>query len=1003
MDVGGSHKQIALVFVPYTSDGICETFGNFPKAWIRAGKQNILMDDRRRQQVMRDKKIVEFERTRCCPYDPDLLDRAVLDEFKRAIGERFSGTDEDLLFQKGALNKAGNSYEFTKAGVLFFAANPQRVMPYAYIRLLRFSARHTDRQRKGLPNFERNFSGPLTKQIRELRTFFKESGFFKTYSRRKPAGGFFDEPEFPHIAVDEAIVNAVAHRDYAVSLPIECESFADAFLVSNPGVVLQRNQSVPDHFTLDSTVLDSMPRNSHLIEWLKIMRDEHGGAFVRALSEGTKKMHEEMVKLGLPAPEFDITAGMTCLQLFNKADEREARLKAESAAPPTEYANLFPVSIISKDGEQVHGELTNYRRRELTAALRDVLASKGWFVDSFRFGRLVAHRRGVSIPLGAEVEALIRFYPAFAFQFHFVLGRYYLSLDYTLEVKNALTLAALLHEISPETFVNMSVIANQREWFRGKIQTIGDPVSRVFFAEFDRETQVGNEQIYPLLPKRLMLKLLERRRIKFDLNQAIKQHSLSLEPNAARVRSEKTLGMAQMLADSIFPLKLGPLTLQLDPAPTPLTRDGAAADSLRAASLTEPTVEFSHHHESANIRDGITKFGAYQSSPKEIELVPICTEDMREKMASLIQRLKAGQFKYRGAERTFSSTFSYGSIVTVPSSNQMLDESQRIINEHPAWRGDNRLPRIFLVHTPEAEFALDDETSPYFRIKRFLFENGLPCQMVDTPTLRNPDWKDLNLALNIAAKCGVTPWVLPGAIPDADFFVGLSYTQSGRGASQRLMGYANVFNQYGRWMFYSGSSSAFDYDARASQFETLTKSTLERLNLSETPSIYFHYSAKFSKEDKAAILRAAQSVRPKGTYYFVWINLHHNVRLYDSRAESDGSFSRGSFVITSSHQFYLSTTGYNPFRRALGTPHMLEINASVYRPESAPNASPDQKGLAMQLLSLTKLNWGSTDSLCGEPITTKYAGDIAYLTAAFLRQAPEFKLHPVLEQTPWFI
>ena len=46
--------------------------------------------------------------------------------------------------------------------------------------------------------------------------------------------------------------------------------------------------------------------------------------------------------------------------------------------------------------------------------------------------------------------------------------------------------------------------------------------------------------------------------------------------------------------------------------------------------------------------------------------------------------------------------------------------------------------------------------------------------------------------------------------------------------------------------------------------------------------------------------------------------------------------------------------------------------------------SPDLKALASQILSLTKLNWASTDSLCGEPITVKYAGDIAYLTDAFL-------------------
>jgi hypothetical protein len=151
------------------------------------------------------------------------------------------------------------------------------------------------------------------------------------------------------------------------------------------------------------------------------------------------------------------------------------------------------------------------------------------------------------------------------------------------------------------------------------------------------------------------------------------------------------------------------------------------------------------------------------------------------------------------------------------------------------------------------------------------------------------------------------------------------------------------------------------------------------------------------------MLRAARSVRPHGTYCFVWINSHHNVRLYDDRVETDGSLSRGSYVTAAPNQIYLSTTGYNPYRRAMGTPHMLEISAHVERPEGAPVSGPDLRSLAVQVLSLTKLNWASTDSLCAEPITTKYAGDIAYLTAAFLRQDGTFNLHPVLEETPWFI
>src|SRR4029077_10179540 len=105
----------------------------------------------------------------------------------------------------------------------------------------------------------------------------------------------------------------------------------------------------------------------------------------------------------------------------------------------------------------------------------------------------------------------------------------------------------------------------------------------------------------------------------------------------------------------------------------------------------------------------------------------------------------------------------------------------------------------------------------------------------------------------------------------------------------------------------------------------------------------------------------------------------------------------------SPRQLYLSTTGNNPFRKVLGTPQVLELNIFTEEANGQPRREYDLRALAYQILSLTKRNWASTDSLCAEPITTKYAGDIAYLTAAFMRQGREFKLHDALEHTPWFI
>jgi argonaute-like protein implicated in RNA metabolism and viral defense len=372
-------------------------------------------------------------------------------------------------------------------------------------------------------------------------------------------------------------------------------------------------------------------------------------------------------------------------------------------------------------------------------------------------------------------------------------------------------------------------------------------------------------------------------------------------------------------------------------------------------------------------------------------------------MAALIAQLKTGKYKYRGSERTFGVRLTYGSIVTATDPEGIVRECQRLLQDHPEWSQHPDLNLLFLVHTPEVGYESDDEKSPYYRAKRLLLEVGIPCQMVDTPTLEHPDMKDLNLALNIIAKCGITPWVLPDAVPDADFFIGLSYTQSRKSGGQRLMGYANVFNQYGRWLFYSANTQTFPYEERQVYYQKLVEQTLSELSLSEAPNIYFHYSAEFSRDDREAILAAARRIRPRGTYSFVWINTHHHVRLYDTRPETDGSVPRGSYIVGSSRQIYLSTTGFNPYRRSLGTPQVLEATVWVERPDNVPPAPPDIRSLAVQLLSLTKLNWASTDSLCAEPITIKYAGDIAYLTDAFLRQGDTFQLHTRLQKTPWFL
>lgn len=1001
-DSAGNPNRVCLIHAPYTEHAFCQTLHSPPKAWTRHGTQNLPLNDQQREQIKHEKRIVDFESQYCCPFEPGDLDAGVVSEFRKAVASVGSDlSDEQLLYQAGALKKEGKDYAFTKAGLLFFAANPQRVLEWAKVRVLRYEASLEQEAELGLVSLDRPFTGSLSQQIRQIRPYIQSSGFFKTYQIRLAEGGFREEPEIPLIAVDEAIVNAVAHRDYEVQLPIECRKFTNAFTVTNPGRILQRDHDVPKQFSLDDVSLDHIPRNPKLLEWLKLLRDEHGAAFVRALSEGTKKMKLEMEKLGLPAPRYRVTTSQTRVTLYSNAAEREALLRSPSTGG-SEFTNLFPIRFASDQGKVDLLDLRS-RRGELLKALENTLESRDWFIDKSNRGRVVAHKRKIELPAPKAVTRYIRMYPSYSFQIREYWGVFYLCIDYTLSVKNVRNVVELLGDLPEVDLVGLSATAYWRKWLHGKITAVSPEWTTVFLYEFQSQELIPSNKVIPNLRKRLVDKLIGGAGTPFDLPKAIKEASLALEPGASRVRAARSEAIAVDVAENVFPIGINGISARLQPTPISVVRDMNVRGALFAATLPEPSVEFNRHHETPDIRDGITKFGSYDQSVKTVELVPMCTIGVRHQMAQLIERLKVGKYKYRGTEKTFSTRLTYASIVTSNTPAELVAELRRLLSEHPEWKGDTSLSRIFLVQCPEADYALDDENSPYYVMKRFLFENGIPCQMIDSPTLMNPDYKDLNLALNVIAKCGVTPWVLPGAIPDADFFIGLSYTQHGERAVERLMGYANVFNQYGRWMFYSGNTETFPYEERVERFEALVEQTLNRLTLPDAPSIYFHYSARFSREDISAILRAARRVRPRGTYSFVWINTTHQVRFYDRRPEGDGSMSRGTYVVSSPHQIYLSTTGNNPYRRSLGTPQVLELNVKTERPDGSRVSSPDLKALAVQILSLTKLNWASTDALCGEPITTKYAGDIAYLTDAFLRQAGSFTLHPALERTPWFL
>lgn len=113
------------------------------------------------------------------------------------------------------------------------------------------------------------------------------------------------EYELPKEAVTEAIVNAVAHRDYTSNASVQVMLFADRLEVWNPG-------ELPPSLTPELLRVPhaSIPRNPLLAEPLYLVR------YIEKAGTGTLDMIVRCREKGLPEPDFEQRAGQFVVTLW---------------------------------------------------------------------------------------------------------------------------------------------------------------------------------------------------------------------------------------------------------------------------------------------------------------------------------------------------------------------------------------------------------------------------------------------------------------------------------------------------------------------------------------------------------------------------------------------------------------------------------------------------------------------------------------------------------------
>lgn len=591
----------------------------------------------------------------------------------------------------------------------------------------------------------------------------------------------------------------------------------------------------------------------------------------------------------------------------------------------------------------------------------------------------------------------LQIYSAFELRVLHFSQAYYLCLDHHLVERVKLSLADIATK-----GISMSYLPKQRVlykheggWREGQLISTDVTETRIVLPD-GSHIAVPSPSVVPRLANTQIAQLAPVLDVKrTDLDGILKKLSFLTIENAARARLDASNEFAEKIARRAFPIVEEPATVTIDPYPAALRPPHfeVNTDLVEAAIALDHT---DHSKRATNTRKGLLRFGAYSKPIADLRLAVLTTHARATEMRALVRHLNARGSYYPGALKVFGSNMVVRHELSCASVDAYEDELRQFVRSDARQDVD-----VALVYLPKGG-DMRDPQRPYSKVKRFLVREGLASQMVDERTVLDPQWSDLNLALNIYAKAGYVPWVLDEAIPNVDLFIGLSSSKPVYASgSLRTMGYANVFDAYGRWRFYQGDTAAFPFDDRLQHLGAIARDSVAAYhaqNGGPLTTVHVHLTKKLWKEERVVIAEAVRDAAPGAAVVFVQINPHHPVRLYDLSRE-DGQIGRATYLRDGVTRLYLATTGANAYgQRGMGTPIPLELTVWA----DPPDARPSLSDIAQQVLSLTRLNWASTHSFCQEPITTKFAGAIAQFMSDFIGETG-FSVNTSLRSVPWFL
>jgi len=274
---------------------------------VRTGTENRPLAGEQLQQLATSRSTAEYEAelmpgANRADFDPEML-REFVEAWEKRQGRPLTRPLDDLLTEMGWLLNGAP----TVAGILLFASNPQAFIPRSGLTFVRFNGTNVRKEEGGAGYGRRvEFKGPLSQIVKRTWDILQEEiriGAVVRGLERK------EQWQYPPTAIREALVNAIAHRDYRVrGRAIEVRMFSDRLEISSPG-------GLPGFITIDNIVDEHFSRNPRIVNGL------YQWGYIEELGLGVDLMIQEMVNAGHPPPEFRAT-DFSFTVVFKNVQER---------------------------------------------------------------------------------------------------------------------------------------------------------------------------------------------------------------------------------------------------------------------------------------------------------------------------------------------------------------------------------------------------------------------------------------------------------------------------------------------------------------------------------------------------------------------------------------------------------------------------------------------------------------------------------------------------------